>query len=240
METATSVSSDSPWFWTVTSNVIRSATGTRFTPLSVSSVPDGCAVAPWRPVPWSPGAAAWSDPPEIRPSRVSTVSGSSQPRSGRNRSVGNRSSMPLFVIGGRQLGDRALEVDHVTGQECLHLARDRVDRVPAVPLVAECRRQLLGDAPDRIRAKLERLDQPAVRVVQLVGMIGAARPRDQLLGLRALCVHLGLDVERVRAAGPGQEGEQPVRDLTRAAHQGTHVRGVVLERALLASCPGSR
>ena len=36
-ETVTSVSSDSPWFWIVTSNVVRSATGTRFTPVSVSS-----------------------------------------------------------------------------------------------------------------------------------------------------------------------------------------------------------
>ena len=166
-----------------------------------------------------------------------TVSGSSQPRSGRNRSVGNRSSMPLLLVGGRQLGDRALEVDHVAGEQCLHLARDRVDRVAGCPrsspsAAGSCAAMLL----DRVRAELERLDQPAVRA-RSARRDGRCRVRARTsCSASARSAFTWVWTSSASERWGGRAGRRAGREISlEPPHERTHVRGVVLEGAVLAA-----
>ena len=84
---------------------------------------------------------------------------------------------PLLLELLLELWDEALRIDHVARVEIPHLRGDRVCRGLA-PLVAKRRAQLGGDVRDPVAAELERLDEVALRPVQLAGMARAARAVD--------------------------------------------------------------
>ena len=122
--------------------------------------------------------------------------------------------MPRSLYADSRLGHRALQVDHVARQERLHLPGDRVDRVARAALVAERLGQGGGDLLDRVGSELQRLHEPAVGAVELVGMVGVAGALDQLLRVGALGVDLGLHVQRVGALRAREQVEEAARELS--------------------------
>ena len=125
---------------------------------------------------------------------------------------------PPVVVRLDQRGNRALQVDHVAGEECLHLAGDRVDRVARATLVAERLGERRGDPLDRVGTELQCLHEPAVGAVELVGMIRIPRALDELLRVGSLSVDLGLHVERIGVARAGEQVEEALRDVVGAPH----------------------
>ena len=186
------------------------------------------------PVPCSPGVAAWLAPPEIR---LAASRPCPDPTSRDRAGSGRSGSAPdaLLLVGGVQLRDGPLEVDHVACQQRLHLARDRIDRVARLSRSSPSAAGSCGGDPlDRIGAELERLDQPSVGVVQLVGMVGAlarctscsasARSALTWVWTSSASERLGLDSRVNRRS-----------EIWLEPAQRPHVRGVVLESPLLAA-----
>jgi hypothetical protein len=135
-----------------------------------------------------------------------------------------------------RLGDQrrdAQRVDHVRGQEGLHLARDLGEGgTRAGGLLAQRRGELGGDLRQRVAPQLEREDEVLLGLLHLVGHVELLGRLDLLLGVPAQRVDLHLEVLRVGPA-PRQVPEELGADRVGLGDDLPRVRVVALERVLL-------
>ena len=88
-----------------------------------------------------------------------------------------------------ELGPEALRVDHVAGEEDLHLLRDVV-RALAPVLVAERDAQRVGDVGEPVAAQLEHLEQLALGALEVAGHVERLGAVDAVAGRGAVAVQL--------------------------------------------------
>ena len=139
----------------------------------------------------------------------------------------------LFREHALDLGPGAV-VEHVAGEEGLHLGRDPLDRVVA-PLIPERGRDVLGDPGKAVPAQLERLQELVLRVGELVGHVEPLDPLQEALSGAAIGCDLGFDLElRQPPRRVLEAAEELLGELIRLVHDPVEVGDVVLEAALLA------
>ena len=99
------------------------------------------------------------------------------------------------VLLGQRLLDAGLgaRVEHVTRQELAHVVGDLADGVETA-LVAERRRDLLGDAVEAVAAQLEREHQVLLGLVQVAGRVEPLSAAQQVLAGAAAGPELGREL----------------------------------------------
>ena len=233
--TFTSVSVLSPWLATWTSKARSPETGTVALSPGTSATPP--RDTPTRPLPWRPPVVSSS--PDAAGAHLADRVGHAlglEPLDVGDEGAG-RDGDPADVLVLEHLGQagpEAARVDHVAGQEHLHLARHALGALTP-RLVAEGVGQVLGDPRQAVAPELERLEQVAVGVGDLVRHVEVAGAVHDRRGLDPEAVHLVLGVHRlVGAAGALEQREQLLALAVRLAHEHRGVVGVVLDGALLA------
>ena len=149
--------------------------------------------------------------------------------------VGARGGDPMHARRGELFLDQGrhpLRVDHVGGEEDLHVARDQRDRLFTLPAEGGGRERC--DLRDAFGAQVEHELEVALRRRHLRGHAQILGAIADFLGLHAQLVDLQLDVQRGLRARSAEGAEQRPGDLRVGfAHEFVHRAVVVLEFLLL-------